>query len=338
MEVKNELPVKFITNDIGIYQIVNLINGHKYIGSSKNLKNRYTSHSSALIANRHENSHLQRAFNKYGINNFKFECLCITTLNKKEELEQFYLNYFIDWKVDYNIRRTVSNQIKSERSFNVVNKPYIKLFKKLIKSNSLITRFIKEHNIKNYDSFRKKFNEYCRLNKIDKSPYYRDGYYEIKSNKYINLIIHNGEVYKDLLPIMDIDRKCFLKHFKKYCKENNLDCNHYRTRVYKDTKVIKDFLLSQMTLKQFVNNYNIHLSALTSIVKNYCKINNINYKKFIKNLLFKRRYNIDYTDFINLLQLELKNTSLVNFSEKFSFNIDMVKYHVKQNNIQYTYR
>lgn len=56
----------------GIYYIKNLVNGKKYIGSSKNLTKRLRDHKSALRVGRHHNIHLQRAWNKYGEENFKF--------------------------------------------------------------------------------------------------------------------------------------------------------------------------------------------------------------------------------------------------------------------------
>jgi len=62
-----------------------LANNKFYIGSSNNIRTRFYKHKSALKHNKHENRHLQRAYNKYGIKNFKFEVLeeCL-----KEELLQ----------------------------------------------------------------------------------------------------------------------------------------------------------------------------------------------------------------------------------------------------------
>jgi len=57
----------------GIYQIRNLVNGNRYVGSAKNLRRRQTVHLSALRHNRHVNPHLQNVFNKYGKEAFVFE-------------------------------------------------------------------------------------------------------------------------------------------------------------------------------------------------------------------------------------------------------------------------
>ena len=49
----------------GIYQIVNKVNDKRYIGSSSNIDNRRKKHLSMLKSGSHENSHIQRSYNKY---------------------------------------------------------------------------------------------------------------------------------------------------------------------------------------------------------------------------------------------------------------------------------
>lgn len=62
----------------GIYQIVNIINNKRYIGSSVQLYKRKWEHTKQLRSNKHPNSYLQRAWNKYGEPAFQistlFEC------------------------------------------------------------------------------------------------------------------------------------------------------------------------------------------------------------------------------------------------------------------------
>jgi group I intron endonuclease len=59
----------------GIYKIVNVKNGKIYIGSSKNIKRRWGIHKSSLKNNRHHSVYLQRAWNKYGKENFIYEVI-----------------------------------------------------------------------------------------------------------------------------------------------------------------------------------------------------------------------------------------------------------------------
>ena len=61
--------------DCGIYKIENLINGKVYIGQAIDLNHRRIRHFSDLKCNRHENQHLQNAYNKYGKDNFIFKVL-----------------------------------------------------------------------------------------------------------------------------------------------------------------------------------------------------------------------------------------------------------------------
>lgn len=56
----------------GIYCIKSKIDNKVYVGSSVNIKNRFSSHKSHLTYNKHGNTYLQRVYNKYGINNLEF--------------------------------------------------------------------------------------------------------------------------------------------------------------------------------------------------------------------------------------------------------------------------
>lgn len=59
--------------DSGIYQITCLVNGKRYIGSSVELKQRWSNHKSDLRKRRHANIHLQRCYDKHGAANLAFE-------------------------------------------------------------------------------------------------------------------------------------------------------------------------------------------------------------------------------------------------------------------------
>lgn len=76
----------------GIYRIRNLINDKCYIGSSINIKKRWTNHTIHLNKNRHVNPHLQNAWNKYGKNNFRFEIVEEVSTARLADIEQLYLD------------------------------------------------------------------------------------------------------------------------------------------------------------------------------------------------------------------------------------------------------
>ena len=100
--------VKIITC---IYCILNEINSKKYIGYTTNFKKRRKEHRGDLRRNSHHNEHLQKAYNKYGKDNFKFiileEC-SMEDLPKKEHEWCIKLNTH-NRKFGYNILPTNEN-------------------------------------------------------------------------------------------------------------------------------------------------------------------------------------------------------------------------------------
>lgn len=59
----------------GIYSFTNIINGKKLIGQSVNIESRHNHHLCMLRNSKHNNTHLQSAWNHYGETNFKFEII-----------------------------------------------------------------------------------------------------------------------------------------------------------------------------------------------------------------------------------------------------------------------
>lgn len=57
----------------GIYKITNTLQGRVYVGSATNIGQRWYDHRKNLVSNRHENPHLQNAWNKYGPEAFRWE-------------------------------------------------------------------------------------------------------------------------------------------------------------------------------------------------------------------------------------------------------------------------
>jgi group I intron endonuclease len=94
--------------DSGIYQISNLLNGKRYVGSAKSLKARLSKHVSALNIGNHHAKHLQSAFNKYGTKSFEFT----TLLKCSPEDLIFYEQRAIDaFKPEYNSSPTAGNTL-----------------------------------------------------------------------------------------------------------------------------------------------------------------------------------------------------------------------------------
>ena len=89
----------------GVYIITNSINGRRYIGSSNNIRKRLWKHRSLLRHNKHENPHLQNAWNKYGEDNFVYSILEECDVSILLEREQYYIDKY---KPDINIVQHVA--------------------------------------------------------------------------------------------------------------------------------------------------------------------------------------------------------------------------------------
>lgn len=106
-----------LKNKMGIYQIINIIDGKRYIGSSNNLQKRRLEHFNKLKNNKHFNYYLQNAYNKYDLQNFKFEVLEFV---ESEDLllsrEQYYMELYhvCDRHKGYNLIVDATRNIPSE--------------------------------------------------------------------------------------------------------------------------------------------------------------------------------------------------------------------------------
>lgn len=87
----------------GVYKIVNNINKKVYIGQSINIKARWKDHINVLNRNESRCTLLQRAWNKYGQENFSFEILELCSEDMLDEVESKYINIYDSCKNGYNI-------------------------------------------------------------------------------------------------------------------------------------------------------------------------------------------------------------------------------------------
>ena len=76
----------------GVYEIKNTINGHIYIGSSCNVKQRWNKHKLTLNKGINRSTHLQCAWNKYGEQVFEFTILLICDPENTLYYEQIFMD------------------------------------------------------------------------------------------------------------------------------------------------------------------------------------------------------------------------------------------------------
>jgi len=94
----------------GIYCIENIINEKKYIGRAFNIYKRWNRHQNILRRNKHENNYLQRSYNKYGKENFKYYIIQELPLDKEllKLMEIYWIAYYNTFHTDgegYNLSR-----------------------------------------------------------------------------------------------------------------------------------------------------------------------------------------------------------------------------------------
>ena len=96
-------------NVCGIYALVNIWNGKRYIGQSKDVCRRHRKHLSDLLGNRHRNQHLQLAFNRYAfVSEFVFDFVLIEECSSEllDAREIYWISYFhtMDDECGYNLK------------------------------------------------------------------------------------------------------------------------------------------------------------------------------------------------------------------------------------------
>lgn len=95
-----EAEANFNPDYCGIYHITNTTNGEFYVGSSVDFRARFRKHKFELRKGIHKNEYLQRAWNKYGEENFSFELKWKNRRSDLKKVEQEHLDKE-DWT--YNI-------------------------------------------------------------------------------------------------------------------------------------------------------------------------------------------------------------------------------------------
>lgn len=117
-----------LRHQCGVYLIFNLINGKRYVGSSKDIYNRFYEHIHNMNNQKGHNAHLQNAWNKYGENNFQFSVLEYTDEENQYEIEQYFIDtikpeYNLSLNVEANINRIVSPETRAKIS-NTLKRRY----------------------------------------------------------------------------------------------------------------------------------------------------------------------------------------------------------------------
>lgn len=92
--------------EAGVYQILDIVKGGCYVGSSGDLWRRLRHHETSLKHGRHRNAKLQGAWNKYGPERFDFQIVLFCAKSDLEMYEQLAIDGFDAYydKGGYNLR------------------------------------------------------------------------------------------------------------------------------------------------------------------------------------------------------------------------------------------
>ena len=104
----------------GVYEIRNQINNHIYIGSAVNVRVRWNEHKNELRKNKHHSIYLQRAFNKYGEENFVFTVLEV--VNDKKTRIKTEQNFIDALHPEYNVDPHAHSRLGAKASPSTLEK------------------------------------------------------------------------------------------------------------------------------------------------------------------------------------------------------------------------
>lgn len=106
----------------GIYEIRNKINGKRYIGRSKDIDKRWIEHMTMLENGIHHSIKLQRAWNKYGKDNFEFNILKeVKTRSMLHKNETKYINLYDSMLNGYNMIAPEDVNLLSKKELKELN-------------------------------------------------------------------------------------------------------------------------------------------------------------------------------------------------------------------------
>jgi group I intron endonuclease len=101
----------YLQSSPGIYKITSTANGKMYVGCASNIRTRINGHLYDLRRDKHNNSYLQRAWNKYSEENFVFEIIEKCDISDLHFKEHYWVNELncLDRSIGYNLKPTDPN-------------------------------------------------------------------------------------------------------------------------------------------------------------------------------------------------------------------------------------
>jgi group I intron endonuclease len=202
-----------------IYKITNIVNNKVYIGQTRQeVIKRIKYHFNYLKRNVHNNLYLQKSYNKYGLESFKWEILenNISSSSKATEIEQYYMdkeNSLIE-ENGYNLKNAGSIGKQLELTKDKIKKSLIengKKNKKIIQYNLYTGEIISEWKSSKYCQDITGLRSANIIQHMNKNPKYTNvgGYGFIRYEDYLKNGIKANPDYKkrknNIVPIICVD-------------------------------------------------------------------------------------------------------------------------------------
>ena len=195
----------------GIYKITNTITGDFYIGSSKNVKQRWIDHKKPSILKKHPNNQMYHDMKKYGVDKFDFQILAEVEPEKLKETEQKFIEKL---QPTYNSNRAKGWDFDKYKEYQ---KEFYKEYNnqlccyngEVLTLRALSTRFRKagiphpqieakkyllnksKDNIREYQKEYQQSDKYKEYQKSDKYKEHQKEFYKEYNNQ---LCCYNGEL------------------------------------------------------------------------------------------------------------------------------------------------
>ena len=181
-------------NISGIYRITNTITGDFYIGSSKNVKQRWANHKCKSTWNKCPNNPMYIDMKKYGLDNFVFEILAEVEEDSLKETEQQFIETL---KPTYNNRNANGLDFERKKEYNKEYqksdkyKEYEKTEKRKKAKKEYQKEYQKTDKFKEYQKSEKYKKYQKEYQQSDERKEYQKEYYKEYGNQ---LCCYNGEI------------------------------------------------------------------------------------------------------------------------------------------------
>ena len=145
---------------IGIYKITNTVTGDFYIGSSKDIKQRWASHKKPSSLKKCPNNPMYIDMHQYGLDKFDFQILEEVEIEKLKETEQQFIETL---KPTYNSNRANGWDIERRKEYK---KEYMKEYQKSDKYKEYQKEYQQSDKYKKYQKefYKEYYNQFCSYN------------------------------------------------------------------------------------------------------------------------------------------------------------------------------